>query len=423
MEEKPKNRKKGVYLLMALFLAGGGGIFLYFIVQGSADLAGPKNKNFHYGGVGVRKSMAPFFKFLGLTGNEMSKATEARVKNRGFAPDGARLAPADISDWMGKASAGVAPAGSGYSSGSGGSSRGGSGSASAGAPRAVPKMAGKGGGLGIGGGGGSKSSGGTARFSSGGGSGETSVTASASSASGSPSQKGTLGHLRGAQSMLNEGLRSGSAATAKGKWDRSFGVGGGGAHLGGNMAYGKSLVGLDKIKSGEITNLKTTDAKSLSAPPPSAPAFDKEGSALDAKMNSAKEDASKLMKDAASGVTNSALAGATKPGDATPGGGGGQPELPPENVMQTAEARQPEGSYCPDKCFTSDGSTFTDGNPLYEKKGDVWTVTYSGQQTSAPPDKAVTYYQDVVTIDPGTGQMTGMQVFEGTSSDRLLEVN
>ena len=418
-----KSKRKTVVISLLAFLVTGGGIFLYFIIQGANDLTGPGNANFHYGSV-VRDSVQPFFKYIGVIGEDeeaLAKAAEDRMKSRGVLPEEKAV---DLGDWDKKDASAAAPAATasaGYS-GSGGRS------GSSGAPTAVPRMNG-GGGRGIQSGGGSSTSGSVSRFASGGASGGTRISANGAVGAGlTGKDKGTLGALRNAQAMLGDGLRSGSAMTAHTKWDKSFGVNTTGGGRGGNLSYGKQgLVDLDTIKSGEISSLKTTGTGSIpSATPPS----------LDAAATAAK-----AASDAASGKSAADIAGdAAKQGlekglnSATQGGGGPKSDSggdgaggtqPPDNIKQLAEKQSSSGgSWCPHGCTTPEGctgsecSTYIDNPPQYEKTNkDGWVIVYSGRQMDSTG--SVTYYMDRCTVDPKTNEITGMGSFEGSNPSSM----
>lgn len=311
MADNSNGRKKTLIVSVLAFLFIGGGIFLFFIIQGANDLTGAnKNDKFHYGGA-ARQAAASFFKFVGF--DDVESISKEGVKERPriteLLESGGELpatAAADSDqDW------GQAPA------------------QRSAAPSSIPKMAGRGGsGVGGGGAGGTKSSGGVSRFGDGAGGGNTRVTGkSLASAGGAPS-KGTLGALKNARAMLGEGLRSGSAMTAKGKWDSSFGVGGGSGRGGSDLAYGKGgLVKLDGIEKGEVDNLKTTENRSLTPPDVKAFKEDKDAEAKDPVLKKAKEAAEDAMKknlaSTAIGAIGDGLTGGGKGGDKGGDGLGG----------------------------------------------------------------------------------------------------
>ena len=241
MADNSRNRKKTLIVSMLAFLFIGGGVFLFFIIQGSDDLTGARKKNSFSYGFGVRNAVLPLFKRLGISTYEddiVRPRKGAEENSLGISAESA--ASADVSDWMADNSAGQ---------------RSPSGGSSGGRPTSVPKMS-RGAGSRMGGsGGGTKSSGGVSRFEGGTDSGNTKISAKVSAAAGGPADKGTMGALKNARAMLREGLRSDSAMTAKSKWGQSFGVGAGGGKSG-DLAYAKTgLVKLDHIKSGEISNL------------------------------------------------------------------------------------------------------------------------------------------------------------------------
>ncbi len=310
MTDNQNSRKKALIISVLAFLLAGGGVFLFFVIQGSNDLTGANKKNFYYGSA-ARGAATSFFKFLGFDSLEpMTAGTKERPRlamypelaEKGGSGDGSASAKADdpLSDWGGVK----------------GSGRGG-GSAS---PTSVPRMSGAGlSGAGGISGGGSKSSGGISRFGEGSDAGNVKVSGKSLAMAGQgASGKGALGSLQNARALLGEGLRSGSAMTAHSKWNASFGVGG--ARGGKELAYGaRGLVDLDKVKSGEIDNLKTTDIKSLKTPEVSP--LKKEDSS-----NMVKDDASKkskadaedtMKKDIASAVTQNAAQQLTRGGTST----------------------------------------------------------------------------------------------------------
>jgi hypothetical protein len=310
MADNSNSRKKALIVGVLAFLFAGGGVFLFFIIQGSNDLTGANKKGaFTYGGV-AREATASFFKFVGFDDVEsmVKEPAKERPRVKEYADAGLldeAEAPAAASDvpW--------APSAASPRSAS---------------PTSVPRMAG-GGGSGVGGlgGGGSKSSGGASRFADGSGAGNTKISAKLPDAAEGAPSKGTLGTLKNARAMLGEGLRSGSAMTAKGKWDSSFGVGRTGGGASGDLAYGKSgLVNLDRIKKGEVDNLKTTEKGSLKVPDVGAPTEDKskgvgEGDpVLEKAKETAKEAATKSMAEAMTGAMGKGLSGAGTSKDGTP---------------------------------------------------------------------------------------------------------
>lgn len=278
MADNSGNRKKVLVVSVMSFLLAGGGVFLFFVIQGSNDITGKgKNNNFSYGSA-AREGVASLFRKVGFMPDEeelQAKMTEARMEARGFLPDG-QPATVDLSGWMNKESdsASASPA-------------------RPSAPTAISKMAARAGTPVGGGGGSSKSAGALSRYGGGSNVGATSVSNKSQASASGTTDKGTLGSLKNAKALLGEGLRSDSAMTAQSKWGQSFGAGPSGAGRSGDLAYNKpGLVSLDKIKSGEIASLKAPKAA------PEAGAFlrDKEAEKKDSNLQAAKEAASEKSK-------------------------------------------------------------------------------------------------------------------------------
>lgn len=402
MADNSNNRKKALVISVLAFLFAGGGIFLFFVVQGANDITGAGKKNTFSYGFAVREAVLPLFKRMGITTyeDELAEGAKQRVEGRGIELPSAGAAPAaDISDWMAKDTPSAAPVSSGRPA----------------ASATVPKMAGRAGSpVGGAGGGGSKSAGSVSRF---GGASSTGMTsASGGGAGGGPgaSEKGTLGALKTAKSVLGEGLRSNSAMTASSKWGQSFGVGGAGQ--GGSLAYNKSgLVGLDKIKSGEIASLKMDKSKSLTTPAVGSPEKDIDGTnaALDKDKDyqKTKDDmADQIKKDAIAKALEEAGKSLTPNGKDKPEGKSGdgdkakpgQQEQPPQAVLDVAA----KNNTCAEGCTTPSGNKFDDNaKPQMDKNPDgSWNITYSGTQTS--PDGTKIVYHDTVRVDPATGKVT-----------------
>ncbi len=261
MADNSGNKKKTLLVSLLAFLFIGGGVFLFFIIEGSDDLTGAGRANNFVYGFSVRDAVLPLFKRLGISTYEDEIVRPRKRLEAGsidLSPE--TSAPADVSDWMAGNGAGAPSA-----------------SSSSGArPAAIPKLSGSGGSPAGGSGGDTKSAGGVSRFGDGAASGNTAVSARAQAGAGGPAGKGTLGSLKNARAMLGEGLRSDSAMTARSKWEQSFGVGGGGKS--GDLAYAKiGLVNLDKIKSGEISSLKLDKKGSLKIAEVDPPVKDAEG--------------------------------------------------------------------------------------------------------------------------------------------------
>ncbi|MDP2866902.1 MAG: hypothetical protein Q8O90_11725, partial [Elusimicrobiota bacterium] len=70
MADNSGNKKKTLIVSVLAFLFIGGGVFLFFILQGSEDLThkGKKN-NFAYG-FSIRDAVLPLFKRLGISSFE-----------------------------------------------------------------------------------------------------------------------------------------------------------------------------------------------------------------------------------------------------------------------------------------------------------------------------------------------------------------
>lgn len=376
MADNSKSKKKGVFLLLGAFLLAGGGVFLFFIIQGADDLKGAKNANFSYGNI-VRSSFSPFFKALGsLVEDEQTKKLNKMLALRDevVAKSGMDV---DVSDWMGAnpASASAAPASKSM----------GRSMASARGPSAIPTMAGRGGG-GIAGGGGSKSAGGLSGYDKSSRKGEVSVSAASGSGGGAGAKNnGLLDSLRGMRSTLGTALRSGSAMTAKSSWDKSFGLGttggrGGSGGSSGKMSYDKGgLVGLDKIKSGEINDLKTTNSpKAGGIPETSMPKL---------ADNASRDEAASAVSSALSSIGSNLLNSKSKKTDTatdtktdtdTDGDTKAAPDTkePPEKFKNAIEKNV---GYCASPCPEDSTLQYKDNAPVYTKTKDGWDVTVSGQ--------------------------------------------
>jgi len=330
MADNSNNRKKTLIISMLVFLLGGGGIFLFFIIQGSNDLTGAGKSKFQYG-TATREAVSSFFKVIGVVPEEsdaLAKYKETRMTARGFLADGEKAVP-DVADWMDKSAAAPAAGLSGRSA----------------SPTSVPRMAGRAGSSVGGGGGSSQSAGAVSRFGGDGAQGNTAISARAQAGGAGANGKGTLGALKNAKAMLGEGLRSDSAMTASSKWNQSFGVGAAGGARSGDLAYGKpGLVGLDKIKSGEIASLKMTPAKSMTTPEAGAFKRDKDMESKDAGIQKAKTDAEADSKKAAAKAAAEAAAQALtqdKAGDtpkSTDKAAGDGKTAVPEDVKEAAKS-------------------------------------------------------------------------------------
>jgi hypothetical protein len=369
MADNSDNRKKALIMFVLLFLFAGGGIFLYFIIQGANDLTGAGKNNFTYSGA-VRDGVSSFFKYIGL---DSEGAALSKAKSEVSEIHQEKIADAQgATDWMtpsgnagGSASAARAPSGR----------------------TAVPRM----GGGSLSGAGGA-SGGGTQSSSSFGdenGSGKTSIKGGLGGASGLKGKSSTLDSLRNSQALLNSGLRSGSAMTAKSKWDASFGVSASGRG-GGDLAYGKSgLVSLDKIKSGEIADLKTTGIKTLGIDAP-APLQDKDAESKDSVLNKAKQEAAdaaakKAAEQAAASAASSALsnvggtAGPTSNAANNNGNNptGADPKIP-DSVTNLAKSGVLQNQ------TLSNGMKYSDADARVMPNSDgTFKITYNGNFTAA----------------------------------------
>jgi hypothetical protein len=400
MSDNSDKRKKTLILSVLAFLFAGGGIFLFFIVQGSNDLTGKGKRNSFSYGTAAREGVSSFFKSMGVFPEEEQKLSEAaiaRLEDRGLPLDGLGVTDPnpDMSDWLAKDGKGASASGS---------------SSRPATPTSVPKMSHKAMGTTSGGGGGSKSAGSTTRFGGESASGTTSVTGKAQAGASGTTDKGTLGTLKNAKNLLGDGLRSNSAMTAQNKWGQSFGVGKSGKS--GDLAYNKAgLVGLDKIKSGEIADLKMDKAGSLKTTDVSSPVKDEDGTK--AALNNdkkVKEDAAAKMKadiakQAMQAATDAAMKDDKPAGKDDKPGESSDPNKPPDEVMQAAM-----DSTCAQSCTTESGAQYTDASRTFSKNDDgSWNCVIQGTQTN--PDGSVIAYSDTVTYD-AQGNFLDLSVVE-----------
>ncbi|MBI4801399.1 MAG: hypothetical protein HY796_02635 [Elusimicrobia bacterium] len=383
MTENKNSRKKALIIFVLAFLACGGGIFIFFVFQGLGDFNSGSKSNFHYG-FSAKNALIPLISYFSRTDSEaeLVKQTKNRLEARGLDVsllDGSR---ADVSDWMDK------------SGGAGGSSGNAVARSASAAKTAVPRMGGGLGDISGGGGGGSQTSAALAQFSGPGGAGSTRISGAKAGQSAAAPGKGAMGALALTRAAMKEGIRSGSAMTAKAKWDQGFGVGAAGKAAGGALAYAKpGLANLDRIKKGDIADLKTLEPGSLTAAIP-PPVEDKSGSDPLANKVKGKDggdaaaDAAKLMAQNAAGAVGSAI---------NKGGGGGpkinaNAGMPPPDVIGKAVDK-----FCPNSCDPGDGSTYTDKQITYEKQPDgTYNATYEGTHDDQP-------YKDTVNIDLSKG--------------------
>ena len=166
MAESKNSRKKAMAIFVLVFLACGGGVFLFLVFQGLGDFKPGDKGNFHYG-FSPKNALMPLLSYFSPSDSEavLAKKAKNRMESRGLDLSLLEGSKADVSDWMAKG---------GSASGSAPSQGGRSASSSSRTP--VPSMGGGLGGLGGGGGGGSQTSG-VSGFGGGGGAGNTKVTA------------------------------------------------------------------------------------------------------------------------------------------------------------------------------------------------------------------------------------------------------
>lgn len=376
MADNSNNRKKTLLVSMLAFLLVGGGVFLFFIIQGSEDLKGAGKNSFTYGNA-AREGVSSFFKSIGLVPDEegaLAKQKVVRMEERGFLEDGEKAA-ADLSDWMANDSPKSAPSRPGAS--------------------VVPKMsAGRGSAVGGGGGGGSKSAGGVSRFGDGSSSGSTGISARSQAGAGGTAGSGTLASLKNARAILGSGLSSNSAMTARSKWGQSFGLGSGGGKSGGDMHYKSGLVNLDKIKSGQIASLKAA---------PAAGEFqrDKEAESKDPTLNAAKEKAKADMEaEAKKAAIQAAADAAANAASQTPEdkGGGGTGTSPNQRAEIPANIQAEADSLTRfQKTDLPSGASFQDTSLAVTSNADgSYTYTMTGKQTIPGDPPKIEEYTDVV---------------------------
>jgi len=398
MADNSNGRKKALAVSVLAFLFIGGGVFLFFIIQGSDELTGKgKKSSFSYGSA-AREGVSSFFKSMGVIPGEEPRLSEAavdRLKSRGLPLDelGVKDSDPNMSDWMANNSA-RSPSSAGSSGG---------------LASTVPKMAGRTGSpVGGSGGGATKSSGGVSRFGEGNTGGDVNVSAKAQAGAGGPAGKGTMATLKNARAVLGEGLRSDSAMTARSKWGQSFGVGGGGKS--GDLAYGKTgLVNLDKIKSGEIASLKMDGKGSLKTTEVSSPVKDEDGTkkALSGDKKVQEDAEAKMKADAIKAAAEAATQAATKPGDkpgdkpgSNPGGNPNDPNAPPNGVSPAAWKTIQDTTCGGQGCTTGSGAKYTDTKrDVTPNPGPPPTTTCEFHGTQTNPDGTTISYSDKVTYD------------------------
>ena len=416
-------KKKSLVVGILAFLLAGGAMFVLMTLQGAKDIKNTDAKmNFSYGNV-IAGAVAPLFEALGITNDksELEDATRKRVYDR--SPEQFAL---NLADWTGEGFGSAAGDDSSSAAGGGSGSSGGR-NYSGSAPSSEPyhKMEASLGSAGFGGGGGRSqtSSNGMSSFEKGSSADSVNTGGGNSYASGSklPVGKGKgVETLRASRQMLSTGLTSGSANVARSQWSSAFGEGRSAGKTSGFSNGGKvdlnaynsgGLANLDKIKSGEITDLKmnSIDGKSGAVPAASVPTMadkDKKGDENDDKIEKALGD---VLGDAANTAVESLTSGKDKESsdgkeangkNSSDGTDSGKGMRPPAEFSNIAEKKDAEGGlYCPDGC-EGEGFTYKDNPATYYKtKKGYWVVTYSGEQKMDNGD--VLSYEDEYVIRPG----------------------
>ena len=430
---KAPGRKKSLVVGILAFLLAGGAMFVLMTFQGANDIKNTDAKmNFSYGNV-IAGAVAPLFEALGITDDksELEEATRKRVYER--SPEQFAL---NLADWTGEGAASAADDDSYASSGSSsGYSGGGNHSASAPSSEPYRKMEAALGSSGFSGGGGRSqtSSNGMSSFEKGGSADAVNTGGGHSYASGSklPVGKGKgIETLKASRQMLSTGLTSGSANVARSQWSSAFGEGRSTGKTSGfsnnkadlNAYNSGGLANLDKIKSGEITDLKmnSIDGKSGAVPTASVPTMADKGKKGDENDDLIEKALGDVIGDTAKTAADSLFSG--KDGDKDKGDGkgssSGKPEAagetgpspsgavsgpnvkPPSEFSNIAEKTDANGGiYCPDGC-AGDGFTYKDNPATYTKteRGN-WIVSYTGEQKMDNGD--VITYEDKYVIRPG----------------------
>ncbi len=385
MSDNSKSKKKAFAVGVLVFLLCGGGVFLFLILQGSEGPVAGGGSGFSYGNA-ARGKAESFFKFMSFddaeslySGPPQERPRVDVLKEKGEPTGPAASASASASDW-------------------GAPSRSSQGRPS---PAYIPRMSG-GGGSGLdggGGGGSSQSTGGSGRFGDGSDSGSTKVTGKSPSGGGAAAAKGTFSSLKNARAMLGDGLNSGSAMTAKGKWDSAFGVGNGENSKSGELAYGNTgLVKLDSIKKGEVDNIKVNNPKSLKIPEPGAFKEDKDAETKDPVLQKAKQAAVDAAKTSMASAVGQGLAGAVGQGasSAVKGATASGPASGPASSSDPAAASNPATASDP-----------ASGNVTQMESGDC-DPNLMGPQTAAcsgildqqvPGDTSISYKQVATTSE------------------------
>lgn len=427
---KAPGKKKSLVVGILAFLLAGGAMFVLMTFQGAKDIKNTDAKmNFSYGNV-IAGAVAPLFEALGITEDksELEEATRKRVYDR--SPEQFAL---NLADWTGEGAASAADDDSSASSGSSsGYSGGGNHSASAPSSEPYRKMEAALGSSGFSGGGGRSqtSSNGMSSFEKGGSADAVNTGGGHSYASGSklPVGKGKgIETLKASRQMLSTGLTSGSANVARSQWSSAFGEGRSTGKTSGfsnnkadlNAYNSGGLANLDKIKSGEITDLKmnSIDGKSGAVPTASVPTMADKGKKGDENDDLIEKALGDVVGDTAKTAADSLFSGK----DGGKGSGGkdgvdtGSVIRPPAEFSNIAEKSEKDGGvYCPEGC-EREGFTYKDNPATYTKtKKGNWVVSYTGEQKMDNGD--IIKYEDKYLIRPGMDPELTHIVSEGTNT-------
>ncbi len=398
MDPQNDQRKKAFKILLAMFLVGGGAVFIYSIYQGLGDMRGADNGAFSYG-YAARQAALPLFQYFGLADENDYTRKRGRVDSSG------KLHPArpDLSTWMSKpsasASAAAVSAPSAPSAPSAGTAK----------TDPIPKMAAGTMSQGLGGGGGSKSSSAAPKAS---GAGENPVSEMGKSqASGEiklSKEKGkpapslavggkTMGVLGAVREKMYDSLKSNSAMVASAKWSEAFGAGGGKAG-GQTMSYasGSGVATLDGIKGG-VGNLKINNPGSLKTVSPPSPTRDKESEGKDSFLQAMQGMGG---QGGAQGEENAKEATKQTKGQ-TDSKGLAVEEVPPAVLEKAYKPVSEGGTFCGSgDCATSKGQAI-DTEVRVTPTGDGnYKVDYSGTQSDIDGDTS--NYTDSVIINGQT---------------------
>jgi len=169
------------------------------------------------------------------------------------------------------------------------------------------------------------------------------------------------------------------------------------------MAYGKDgLVGLDTIKSGDISDLKTTNPEGVNAPAASMPGLSDPEKKEDMAAALGKELAGSLINKAV-GKGSSFMGGTNNAPNSR-----GEVKDPPPEVKAAGEKpwSDPDGYYCKTPCaIDDDGYKFLakDNEIVYKQDGENWTVTYKGEYAlgETPPGTPYGTYTQTFNVEKG----------------------